>query len=326
VTNYSYKFIDWDNDGWNDVIIHGYNGGTSLYINNQTGGLQPNITMLNGGVDYPSLNGVSQHIEVEDLNNDGLYDLLISDQGSINGTAYFENNGTNTYPYFTLASPQVFSGGSITNLFIPENNGSIPVPEIFDADCDGDMDVFISDPLLGPPDYDGGRMYFYENQGGLTNGILPNISTIGVDNQYGFVDVPGSDLRCDWIITRIVDYFGTDCPIAITYNPCNNEFYYYDQDCSCESIGDSLGVNDENEEELFKKYFFIYPNPFNNQFTITAKTDATYNIFTISGDSVQMGRLVTGNNPIQISNLTKGIYFIKIENKDGVVSKKIIKR
>jgi len=124
---------------------------------------------------------------VGDVNSDGLPDIVISSQSMLfPGTAYYENNGAASYPYLDLVAPQdyISSGVGITSPFIPEDGGSFPTPEFYDVDCDGDIDLLISDPLN--INFSGGRMYFHENNGGLTTGIFPNMNITGISNPVWF--------------------------------------------------------------------------------------------------------------------------------------------
>lgn len=234
---YSFRLFDWDKDGANDLVVHESNpilgSGIFLYLYDSTSGFPPIPTMtliVNGtsGIGtFPF--GPQQLIEVGDLNHDGQPDILISDQGSIYGTAYFENNNN----IFTLVGSQTYG-----NPFLVDNSGSYHCPELYDADCKNGLDILLSDPLYGSPNFGGARMYFHENTG-VPNipGTLPNINTTGATNQFGFDDISQStntDFACDWIITRIVDFYNDGCPVAISYNPCNQEiFFYYQQNCVC---------------------------------------------------------------------------------------------
>jgi hypothetical protein len=68
----------------------------------------------------------------------------------------------------------------------------------------------------------------------------------------------------------------------------------------------------------------FYPNPANNVLFIKGLTQhAVITITDLNGETV----INTGilNNQINISNLTKGIYFIKIVDKSGVITKKFLK-
>lgn len=229
---YSFRLYDWNNDGWNDLVVLGEymgNSGVWLYLNDGTGQFSGAPTLLlDGMADFPFNN--NHLIEIGDLNGDAKVDLLISGQGSIDGTAYFENTGSASFPYFSLVAPQVFSGGNISPVFLPNDGGSLQSPELYDADCQFGLDVLVSDPMLSGAG--GGRVYFHENQGGFTSDTLPNVEINGVPNSFGFNDMSGSsDLDCDLIITRMVDFFRDDCPIALAYNPCTDEMYFYFQEC-----------------------------------------------------------------------------------------------
>lgn len=93
---------------------------------------------------------------------------------------------------------------------------------------------------------------------------------------------------------------------------------FVNNQAACDSLGtDSLGLNESLD---------IFPNPFRNKFTITTKTEATYSLNTISGEIIKKGILLKGDNSIQISNLSKGMYFIQIENEEGVLTKKVLKK
>lgn len=324
---YSFRLIDWNNDNWNDLVIYESDQAQttfqiSLYLNNGNGTFPSNPTsnMLIGNVDFPSDNLL---IELGDLNGDLLPDLLMSAQGAIFGTAYFENNGTNTYPYFTLASPQIYTGGQINNIFIPEVFDSLPCPEIYDADCDGDNDVFISDPLYSGANGGGGRVFYHENQGNPTTGTIPDVNVVGVTDLFGFDEIPGDDLECDWVIMRFVDYLDIGCPMAISFNPCEDKFFYYDRVCfTCDetlSIEDHSDVFDNSD-------VFIYPNPSNTFISIENTSENEIDvveIYSITGKLVS--RESYNKQPIDVSYFSNGLYLIKIISGETSIVKKMIK-
>lgn len=331
ITNYAYSFrlIDWDNNGWNDLVVFDSNQAQtsfhiSLYFNNGNGTFPatPSAILLQANVHFP-LSEIL--IDLGDLNGDDLPDLLMSGQGGVFGTAYFENTGGSS-PYFILAPPQSYVPGDsvINNIFIDEVFDSLPSPEIYDADCDGDNDIFISDPLYGAPNWGGGRMYFHENNGNLTNGTIPDINVIGITEQYGFVEILNDDLRCDWVITRFVDYFNNGCPIAISFNPCNDMFFYYDSICyTCP--GEVLGIDDQ-QDVFDKNDIYIYPNPSNTFISIENGSDSEIDvveIYSITGKLVS--RVSYNNQPLDVSYFSNGLYLIKIISGETSVIKKMIK-
>ena len=78
--------------------------------------------------------------------------------------------------------------------------------------------------------------------------------------------------------------------------------------------------------------FSIYPNPSNGNFTIHCSTfnneEAQIRVFDISGNLVLYKNLIaTGDKPdfrMDLTTLSKGIYFIRIEIKDGIKTQKLI--
>jgi|GEM_PF-1431254 len=325
----SFRLIDWNNDNWNDLVVYNSdpsqtNLQISLYLNNGNGTFPANASavLLQADVDFP----ISEIlIDLGDLNGDSLPDLIMSGQGGVFGTAYFENTG-GTSPYFILAAPQSYipGGNVINNIFIDEVFDSLPCPEIFDADCDGDNDIFISDPLYGAPNFGGGRMYFHENNGTPTSGTIPDINTTGITGQYGFVEILNNDLRCDWVIMRFVDYLNNGCPVAISYNPCNDEFFYYDRECyTCDTV---LSVTDF-EDGLREEDIILYPNPSNNFIKIESIQNKQLDRIEIYGVSGVLIQSVTNtNNPINVSQLSTGVYFVKVFYQGSFITKKFIKR
>ncbi|MDO9186598.1 MAG: T9SS type A sorting domain-containing protein [Bacteroidia bacterium] len=86
-----------------------------------------------------------------------------------------------------------------------------------------------------------------------------------------------------------------------------------------------VGVNDIEENNNFN----IYPNPVNNEFTITAtETGKIYfqlKIYNILGEMVSQSIIENPKSQINISDLPKGVYFVKLISVTQILTKKIIK-
>ena len=85
----------------------------------------------------------------------------------------------------------------------------------------------------------------------------------------------------------------------------------------------TLGLEAKNAENLIQ----IYPNPANNYFRIN-KSINSLQIFDVTGKSVKSFKGdFTGNDDFDISDLTQGLYLVKIENLAGASSTtKLIKQ
>lgn len=74
--------------------------------------------------------------------------------------------------------------------------------------------------------------------------------------------------------------------------------------------------------------FVVWPNPVDDVFYIKSQTlitNATFIIYDVNGKVVKRNTL-SNSNSINISDLSKGIYILKISTNGGVLTKKIIKR
>ncbi len=69
----------------------------------------------------------------------------------------------------------------------------------------------------------------------------------------------------------------------------------------------------------------IYPNPTSAILNVDLTTEATYELITVNGQVIQKGTFVNGKNIIDLTNVTKGMYFLTIATDLGSTSKKIIK-
>jgi len=74
----------------------------------------------------------------------------------------------------------------------------------------------------------------------------------------------------------------------------------------------TVGVNEHNEHSVA-----VYPNPATGYFTLSSSKAGRVFIVDISGRVVTNARIVSGNNTINVENLTPGIYFVNTILEDG---------
>jgi len=310
---FSFRLYDWSADNVIDLVVLEEVAGVitiSLYLDmeSQIGAPHADVTLMDAS-QIPLNN--AQLIEIGDVDGDQFPELFVSGQGTaINGTAIFrlDSTGWTFPPVYALIPPQTYE----TPFFVEEGI-SFPCPELFDADCDGDLDLFISDPTWVFEG--GGHVEYYENVGGEADFL---VFTEVSPNPYGLDDIPlpGMELTCDWIITRFADFFGDGFAEAIAYNPChpnssNGEMFYYrnvlDKDTTT-SVQPLLPLG----------AFTLFPNPASEKLSITWDVVNLENMSFHIYDS--FGRLQsvhqTGQNTtwldIDVSHLTGGTYIIKI--------------
>ncbi len=72
--------------------------------------------------------------------------------------------------------------------------------------------------------------------------------------------------------------------------------------------------------------FKMYPNPVSaTTLFFTIDKEAKVNIYNVLGELVKSKTISTDNNKINISNLVKGIYLVKVKTENSFITKKIIK-
>ncbi len=82
-----------------------------------------------------------------------------------------------------------------------------------------------------------------------------------------------------------------------------------------------LNVENTVNDNLFN----VYPNPNNGTFTVaTIGNVETISVVTMTGKIVYSENVNSDINTIQLNELEKGIYFVKVQNKDNIQVKKII--
>lgn len=87
---------------------------------------------------------------------------------------------------------------------------------------------------------------------------------------------------------------------------------------------DNLSIGNEGISN--KPEISIYPNPSNHFTTIRLNQEGNYTLTDLTGKTIQQDVLdYSGETKIDVSELKNGTYIIKIETKDGIYSRKIIK-
>ena len=66
----------------------------------------------------------------------------------------------------------------------------------------------------------------------------------------------------------------------------------------------------------------IYPNPVNNILFVEVKEAAKAEIYTITGTKITEKTLQKGKNQLEVSDLQKGVYIIKVNNSTFKIIKK----
>lgn len=146
---------------------------------------------------------------------------------------------------------------------------------------------------------------------------LVGLNAIGIDSISELI-IKDNDLLFNCAIESVCNFINLDSSITdITINAegCNTE---EEVEISC--IG--LGI-----EEVDSMKFSVYPNPTSTFFTIEIEGERQIDALRMYS---QLGKLVleekNGNNSIDVSEMTCGIYFVEIRSGESITRQKIIIR
>jgi len=126
-------FVDYDNDGFEDLFVANVSGSNYLYHNEHNG----TFTALTTGDIVNEGAGVSYGVAWGDFNNDGFPDLFVGNgYASGNVNFLYRNNGGGTFTKIT--------NGAITTV-----RGHFSGCAWADYDRDGFLDLFVANDLSG---------------------------------------------------------------------------------------------------------------------------------------------------------------------------------
>ena len=95
------------------------------------------------------------------------------------------------------------------------------------------------------------------------------------------------------------------------------------------SVGTYDGIGSHtstlNTEKFIFEAFKVFPNPTNNKVYFNTKENVSIKIYTILGKLIVSSEITKSKNNIDISELTKGVYLLKINADKQFITKKLIK-
>ena len=326
---------DVDGDSDLDVLISGWDGGgrtIELHLNNGSG-----TFTLAAGTSFTAVTNCA--LRFGDIDGDSDLDLLI--MGDIGGSdeisELYLNNGTGTFTVTTDGIVDVKTGdaefadvdgdgdldvllaginngdsiGAITDLYLNDGSGNFTVNltagftqmetgsiDFGDVDGDGDLDVLLTGKDLNGSNVAETLIYHNNGSGNFTLLTTPFNGVRSGDGKFGDIDGDGDldVIYSGWDESgRILEIFNSDASTTF-------------------SIEDESLVS-----------FRVFPNPSSDYIEIMNMNNRQIEkleLFNILGNKV----LETKNkNQINISNLSNGIYILKISSEELSLTKRIIK-
>jgi len=296
---------DFDSDGWTDIYVTNDVVG-NVFLKNNGDGTFSNIATSNNTI----MNSVAWGAVFLDAENDGDLDLYVSAEhnGSVMGylsSAFYTNEG------------DLFE---LDNSVVPDDYAISYSNAIGDVDNDGLAEVIVNNKNHN-------NIFLWKNNtSSITNWLKVKLEgTISNRNGVGSLIEISVDGEKQFRYTCLgegylsqnsaSEMFGLGEASVIDYVKVNwlsgIEDIYYDIPIN-QSLkiveGSSLSINDYSTSK-----FKIYPNPANDILHLTLEeNDFSIKIFNLLGSEIRDYQTNVHNKTVDISNIKKGIYIIKI--------------
>ena len=146
------------------------------------------------------------------------------------------------------------------------------------------------------------------------------VSTNGSTNLSDFTTIYSETISTDEWQMRSVNLnsscYGQTIRVAFVHNNCTDMFIMKIDDIS---VNEGIVGIDEVEENSVN----IYPNPANNVINVNATSNiSNVEVYTIAGQKVGDFTVNSNHSAISTSNLTSGLYLMKIHTENGEINKK----
>ncbi len=264
--------------------------------------------------------------------------FIVTDTLYVNTGATFTNSGT-TNATFTVSAGTISSNGSFTGIDIYNsgmlnNNGGTG----FSLD-----NIYSSGTVMNGAKMD--LTYDLWNSENFTNVNLiivgrnlwngDTLSGTGTFNNNGTISV-GNDLANSITMNGTGDYCVTNATsnsgaVNGTLDVCDQTGTNFDTNIGtiagtvtfCSAGSCSIGIDEAMNNDAYK----VFPNPFNDEFTIDMKTNGAYRFILLNS----FGQIVLENSfngtqkQIDLSSQAAGMYHYRIVGEDKVMSGKVVK-
>jgi hypothetical protein len=176
-------------------------------------------------------------------------------------------------------------------------------------------------------DYDYVQIEVSTDNGGTWIPQCGNYTNIGVNNQTGANNEPLYDgNQSSWVQESInlSDYLGANIRIRFrlfTDGGLRQNGFYFD-DLEVNVIDPLL-----SDDDFIINNFEVYPNPFSEQLSINTNIqDYSLTLYNVQGQRLLTQQNLSGNQSLNYTSFSSGIYLLKIQSKTASKTLKIIKK
>ena len=149
----------------------------------------------------------------------------------------------------------------------------------------------------------------------ISSGNENSVSMDVCSGQLSFVWVAGSyDSECSFAIYNalgVMLYDGTTAPGA-------GQFFTYNLDCQ--------NLEDDIDENATRKEVSIYPNPASTVLNVHAENYSNVQVINFLGQVIYSADITENDFQINVSNLSNGVYFVRLNGANTTTTQKFIKK
>lgn len=324
LTSGKIDFADFNADGYQDIVVTGqddsYSGYLAVLMNDGTGHMtvqQINVSEI-----------ADSSVATGDVNNDGYYDFMVSGND--------DNNDAVVKTFLYNPSTQNFTENIPTGLHTLGGPGFV---NLLDFDNDNRLDVLLAGFDWADPDMPSLTKIFKNTSTEVNLKPVPpavlNVTKSG--NRFNFswsgasddktpvnalryeINVgssPGSGNIAKYIVTTPSWFLDLDSSVQNIYwsvRSIDASKVYSDA-----SIQSTLGTHDVRIDSQLS----VYPNPASEKVFIRGEKVSDAEMY--AADGRKMNISLNSDQSINISQLTKGTYLLKLKIKNEITTKKLI--
>ena len=291
--------MDWNNDGYTDLIVGDRDGFINYFQRNSDGTLQSGVKLLSGGITLDA--GANSAPDFVDWDNDGDLDMIVGTDTTA-PVRFYENTGTASVYQFD-GFVNFIAGGSSVTLYRS-------MPSIYDMNGDGLFDI-----VMGATDK---KFHYFENTG--TSGSPSFAAAVQLQYQSGGAAVTeASDSRldlCDWNEDGHIDFVAGD------YN--QNTYLFF--------ANDGTGIEGGYSGITVPSAFSLNGNPVAGTLSMNINlgeaSSPMFTVYTMNGRTVlshNAGTLDAGNNNVLIPiDLPSGAYMVRCDTGNIALTERFV--
>ncbi|MCK5132364.1 MAG: T9SS type A sorting domain-containing protein [Candidatus Sabulitectum sp.] len=276
--------MDWNNDGYDDIIVGDRNGFVNFFQRNSNGTLQSGVKLQSAGTDLDV--GGNSAPDFVDWDNDGDLDMILGSDYSTPIRIYMNTGSASAYQFNGYTS--FTAGGSTPNHYRS-------MPSIYDMNGDGLFDV-----VIGAYNK---KFHYYENTGTAGNPSFAADNPLEYQNG-GDIFTDHSDCRLD-----INDWNEDGYPDLVT-GDYDDYVYLF--------MAHSVSIGESSSGVISPPALSLNENPVSSNLSVSINLGeaaaASFAIYTMDGRvalTYTTGALNPGHNTVTIpSNLPNGTYML----------------